>query len=724
MNPSVRLRAFLVALAGAVMISLTASQADRIFESSYQPWIVMLIPFAALAVGFVIRRLPIAVRVVIQALVALGIIAAVLSSAGGDVPGDMFASTIQGISSVLGARWPVPEIPIPVTAIAALVAIASAVAVELALSGRFAAAVLLPPIALLAIFALLASEAGPPSPRILVVLALGSLAILRLATLAHADQPDQARGAPQAAERRSLWTIAVLGITAATVGVVPAMLAGSLPDDDRYDPREQQQGASVPLDLVSPLARLDEWRGREPADVVFSSSEPAELRWRLVALTRYDGRTWMPPDDYRKVGRQLQEQLPTADERKATVTLGALDANWLPVPGRVLTVSESVLLDGGIGGLLVPDRLETGATYDVTYQPDGIDDPADISAINAAKHTDVMFGDVEIPPEIATLATRITQGAETDLRRAQRIAEFLITDYQLDPDAPAGHSIGILDLFLNDVKRGRDEQFVAAFALLADSIGLPVRVAVGFNTKAAPTGGTQAMSSDVTAWPEVEFDGIGWVPFDPIPEPTPTGGGAGTEVVSPAPVDEGRAPPTSAPSAPSTSNAEDSKAALGSATGVIESPLGRLFVLMGIIVLIAVLYVVIVLRLKASRRGRRRRSPASDVQVVGAFRSSIDTLVDLGAKAPSHRTDRELVLVGQSVIDGVAPELEPLAESATRAVYDGQPPTSEEGVEAWEQVRSFERETRSRVGRWRWAKAKISLRSLRNGLPDTKSSDR
>jgi transglutaminase-like putative cysteine protease len=717
MTLSLRLRTALVALAGVLMVSVAATQADRIFEASYRPYVPMAVPFAALVVGVVIQRLHVAARVIIQAIVALGLIIAVLSSAGGEVPGDLFGATVQGISTILGARWPVPDIAVPATAIVVLVAIASAVVVEFGLSGRFAAAVLLPPIALLAIFALLAAEAGPPSPRILVILALGSLAVLRLAALQHVDLPDQARGAPQAAERRSLWTVAVLGVTAATVGVVPAMLAGSLPDNDRFDPRDRQQGSSLPLDLVSPLSRLDEWRGRLPAEVVFSSTEPTESRWRLVALTRYDGRTWMPPDDYRTVGEQLQEPLGVKNPREATITLGALDANWLPVPDRVLSVTTPVLLDGGVGGLLVRDLPEQGASYDVSFEPTTVDYEA-ISAINATPRIDVLFDDVAVPPEIDILATRITEGAETDLRRAQRIAEYLVTEYRLDPDAPAGHSIGVLDLFLSEVKRGRDEQFVAAYALLANSVGLPVRISVGFNTQLASGGGTQASSSDVTVWPEVEFAGVGWVPFDPVPEESPIGGGAGTEVVSPAPIDEGRAPPTSAAASPSTSTPDEQQGSLSSATGVIESPLGRLILLVSALVALAVLYIAVVLRLKSGRRRRRRQSAASDVQVVGAFRSSIDTLVDLGAKAPPYRTDRELVAVGQGVIDVSAPELEPLAEQATRAVYDTHPPGFDEGPEAWERVRLFEQQAKARVGRWRWAKARISLRSLRRGLPD------
>ncbi|KKJ92730.1 transglutaminase-like domain-containing protein, partial [Micromonospora sp. HK10] len=45
--------------------------------------------------------------------------------------------------------------------------------------------------------------------------------------------------------------------------------------------------------------------------------------------------------------------------------------------------------------------------------------------------------------------------------------------------------------------------------------GLPTRVVVGFR----PRGDGPVRAADASAWPEVLFDGVGWVPFDPLPRP-------------------------------------------------------------------------------------------------------------------------------------------------------------------------------------------------------------
>ncbi len=78
-------------------------------------------------------------------------------------------------------------------------------------------------------------------------------------------------------------------------------------------------------------------------------------------------------------------------------------------------------------------------------------------------------------------------------------------------------------------KKGYCQQFAFAMAVLARLLGIPSRVAVGF-TPGTATGELntyQVKTSDAHAWPELYFQGLGWMRF----EPTPSGsGGQGTAV--------------------------------------------------------------------------------------------------------------------------------------------------------------------------------------------------
>jgi len=67
------------------------------------------------------------------------------------------------------------------------------------------------------------------------------------------------------------------------------------------------------------------------------------------------------------------------------------------------------------------------------------------------------------------------------------------------------------------LRRGYCEQFAGTFAALARAVGLPSRVAVGFTPGVAENGTYVVRGRNAHAWPEVWFDRLGWVSFEPTP---------------------------------------------------------------------------------------------------------------------------------------------------------------------------------------------------------------
>ncbi|MFM7063346.1 MAG: transglutaminase-like domain-containing protein, partial [Actinomycetes bacterium] len=123
-------------------------------------------------------------------------------------------------------------------------------------------------------------------------------------------------------------------------------------------------------------------------------------------------------------------------------------------------------------------------------------------------------------------------------------------DYASEPDA--------LGAFLAD-RRGFCQQFSSTFALFARSLGVPSRVAVGFTQGDQVGTGADGQLQFVVrgrhahAWPEVYFEGVGWVPF----EPTPQRGNPQAQSYTGVAPDQAPAPPeqeatTTSTSAPST----------------------------------------------------------------------------------------------------------------------------------------------------------------------------
>jgi hypothetical protein len=80
-----------------------------------------------------------------------------------------------------------------------------------------------------------------------------------------------------------------------------------------------------------------------------------------------------------------------------------------------------------------------------------------------------------------------------------------------------GHGNSAIEAFLRD-RIGYCEQFAGTYAAMLRTLGIPSRVAVGF-TSGVPLGDGEfsVLGRNAHAWPEVWFDGIGWIAFEPTP---------------------------------------------------------------------------------------------------------------------------------------------------------------------------------------------------------------
>ncbi len=84
-------------------------------------------------------------------------------------------------------------------------------------------------------------------------------------------------------------------------------------------------------------------------------------------------------------------------------------------------------------------------------------------------------------------------------------------------DAPDTSDRDAVEAFLED-RRGYCVQFASTMALMARALGIPARVAIGFlpGEQVQPNR-WQIRANDAHAWPELYFEGVGWVRFEPTP---------------------------------------------------------------------------------------------------------------------------------------------------------------------------------------------------------------
>ncbi|MFD1540588.1 DUF3488 and transglutaminase-like domain-containing protein [Nonomuraea guangzhouensis] len=370
---------------------------------------------------------------------------------------------------------------------------------------------------------------------------------------------------------RSVRTI-VAGVPLLAGLVLVAVAAGTvLPFAAKpYDVRQLvAQPPPRPLAGVSPLDQVSAWL-QNPYRQLFTVRSTAEANWRLAVLDRFDGVTWTSTAGYLPTGGRVpgDDNRGARDVVEQQFTLQKLAGPWLPAADRPQQVSftgpatDRIASTNGIvpttdpasstepttnfatgteptlapatglmadpsTGMLASTATATareGATYRVTSGIRRYSAAELREAVPAADQAALALPngpDGRTAPQrarLATIARKATAGATSPMQQAVRLAAYLRKHAGYDVNSPPGHSYRSIEFFLTEAKKGTTEQFAASYALLARSLGLPSRVVVGFGPGKSQGGGVrQVLAGDVLAWAEVEFKGIGWVPFYPTP---------------------------------------------------------------------------------------------------------------------------------------------------------------------------------------------------------------
>ncbi len=286
-------------------------------------------------------------------------------------------------------------------------------------------------------------------------------------------------------------------------------------------------GAGGARSVISPIVDL---RTRLVADAgtpVMTVASPVPSYWRLTSLDTFTGIQWQSTNSYLSIGRRLPGiGPPPPDTRQVTEKfhLQTLDSIWLPAAfsPESVTGGGRVTYDPVSGSLLTDRATADGLSYNVTallslptLDTRSLEKAAPPPSDGTLAHDLALPG---LPPQIHQLAVHITAGKTTEYDKALALQNYFLGPmfhYSLSPPTD-GYGTEALANFLFTTRIGYCQQFAGAYAVLARSIGLPTRLAVGF-TAGAPTraGGYQVTDADAHTWPEVYFAGYGWLPFEP-----------------------------------------------------------------------------------------------------------------------------------------------------------------------------------------------------------------
>ncbi len=313
----------------------------------------------------------------------------------------------------------------------------------------------------------------------------------------------------------------ITAIAALALVLGPPSLAGR--DRHPFDPRQLVHPAVLARSVVNPLDQVPAWLST-PDMPLFRVQAPAPQNWRIAVLDQFDGQTWRTDDTFLATGARIPGPDGPPSTRAVTqvVTISGLSGAWLPAAAAPVAIAGvGALADPTTGVLLGRAPLTPGQRYQVTSQVPQYDAESLRQAVpdrGAQRDIDLPSG---LPDVIRTAADAATAGASSPFQQASQLEHYLRSSARNDLAAQPGHAYGHLAYFLGVSHRGTSEQFATAFAVMARSLGLPTRIVVGFRPGTVVSPGVwQVTGGDALVWPEVDFAGLGWVPFFPTPNAT------------------------------------------------------------------------------------------------------------------------------------------------------------------------------------------------------------
>ncbi len=351
-------------------------------------------------------------------------------------------------------------------------------------------------------------------------------------------QSGSGRGAGQF--RRSVITGGLaLALTMTVPLAIPGFETGTFPQGSRLSPWGTSNGLNPMITLGNSL-RSPTGSGR----ITYATSANAPLYLRSVTIDHFDGETWAPDDragerrvgaDRIETGYAVQGEVVNA---VTSVNAGLFTSPYLPAPFAPASVN-------GLNGRWTwdPATLSIMSTETTTRAQRYVVFSAAprITSESLSQATSVPQGISEdflripgnLPDIVRQTADTVTASAGSNYGKALALQKYLRSgEFIYSLQAPVqngydGNGLSVLADFLA-VKSGYCVHFSSAMAVMARAEGIPSRIAVGY----APgrlTGESVALvgqgsfpeyevdARDAHAWPELYFEGLGWVPFEPTP---------------------------------------------------------------------------------------------------------------------------------------------------------------------------------------------------------------
>lgn len=341
--------------------------------------------------------------------------------------------------------------------------------------------------------------------------------------------------------RRAVLTGTVaLVATIAVPAAIPGFDQGTFPQGSRLNPWGAGTGLNPMITLGNSL-RAPAGSGR----ITYATNAAGPLYLRSVTIDNFDGESW-GPDDRDGERRPLAGQLEAgheivAEEQRRQVTVvdtGTFTSPYLPLP----YAPESIR---GLNGAWTWDpatlAVRGSNTNSRAQQYIVVSSAPKLTATLLQQSSQAVQGIQDdftrvpgnVPDIVRSTADAVTGSSDTPFAKAMAIQKYLRSGeftYSLQSPVQGGYDgngLSVLADFLAQ-KSGYCIHYSSAMAVMARLEGIPSRIAVGY-APGRTTGSAVSVAGqgtlpeyevdarDAHAWPELYFQGLGWVPFEPTP---------------------------------------------------------------------------------------------------------------------------------------------------------------------------------------------------------------
>lgn len=261
-----------------------------------------------------------------------------------------------------------------------------------------------------------------------------------------------------------------------------------------------------------------------------------DLKWRGVALGRFDGKVWSSPTMQMPLARQEDGRFPLWHTGRETLPRAMRPIHYRvlmePIGTNIFFLASRPRFLHGSYESVATDRA--GSIYDLDpkhpvglYEADSdlaVPIPAELRNSSGAVPLEIQeyLQLPQLDSRIPQLAGQITASAGNSFDKATELEHYLMANFGYTLEMSRVASNDPLAEFLFVRKRGHCEYFASSMAIMLRTLGIPSRVVNGFRTSEFNdlTGNYVIRASSAHSWVEAYFPGYGWISFDPTPGST------------------------------------------------------------------------------------------------------------------------------------------------------------------------------------------------------------